>query len=432
MLARARAAGVTRLPHDRDRRRDLRGRRRPRRRRARRVRRGRHPSARRRARRTRRRSADRGARAGAQGRRDRRDRARLLPRSLAAAPSSGQRSSRSSRWRGPSGSPCSSIAGRRTRTCSTSAARRGSAAVGGILHCFSGDLEVARRGARPRAPDLDRGAGDLPERATARGGRARPPARSPRRRDGLPVPAAPAVAGSAQRAGVPPGHGRARGRAPGRAARDGRRRHDGERAPASSAPVRVPGRRRGSPGMTGPRAGLWRREIRRVLGGALNVTAARLMNLGRGGRPAPPALDLAAYRGLPAPTPLDTARLLAGRSNRERARLTEALLARGRPSGRPPPLPDRRGRGRQPVRGPRAGAPDAPPRRPPRRRPRQPGRQRQRGGAWAPRRARDPAGRRSAAPAAGAPGVLRRRGARHAGLARPRAAEPLSGTSWAC
>ncbi len=78
--------------------------------------------------------------------------------------------------------------------------------------------------------------------------------------------------------------------------------------------------------MTGRPASLWQREIRRVLGGALNVTTARLMNLGRGRRAAPPTLDLATYRRLGAPTPLDTARLLAGRPNRERARLTEALL----------------------------------------------------------------------------------------------------------
>jgi aminopeptidase YwaD len=72
----------------------------------------------------------------------------------------------------------------------------------------------------------------------------------------------------------------------------------------------------------------WRRELRRVVGGALNVTTARFMNLGRE-RPAGPALELSAYRALPAPTPLDTAQLLAGRPNRERARLTEALLREG-------------------------------------------------------------------------------------------------------
>lgn len=80
----------------------------------------------------------------------------------------------------------------------------------------------------------------------------------------------------------------------------------------------------------------WRRELRRVVGGALNVTAARLMNRGRG-RSAPPLLDLAAYRALPGPTPRDTACLLAGRSNRERARLTEAALhAAGLPVHRQP------------------------------------------------------------------------------------------------
>jgi hypothetical protein len=85
------------------------------------------------------------------------------------------------------------------------------------------------------------------------------------------------------------------------------------------------------------RARRWRRALRRVVGGALNVTAARLMNRRRGQLVAPPALDLAAYRRLPAPAPLDTARLLAGRSNRERAQLTEALLhAAGLPVYRHP------------------------------------------------------------------------------------------------
>jgi hypothetical protein len=72
------------------------------------------------------------------------------------------------------------------------------------------------------------------------------------------------------------------------------------------------------------------------VGGALNVTAARLMNRGRR-RPPTPALDLAAYRALPAPTPRDVADLLAWRSNRERARLTEAVLgAAGLPVRRHP------------------------------------------------------------------------------------------------
>jgi hypothetical protein len=80
---------------------------------------------------------------------------------------------------------------------------------------------------------------------------------------------------------------------------------------------------------------LWRRELRRALGGAINLLAARLLNL-RQPR-AGPALSLADYRALPAPTPLDTARLLAGRGNGERARLVEALLeARGVPVTRVP------------------------------------------------------------------------------------------------
>jgi hypothetical protein len=81
--------------------------------------------------------------------------------------------------------------------------------------------------------------------------------------------------------------------------------------------------------MTQPRAGLWRRELRRVLGGALNVTTARIMNSRRGRRLAPPALDLAGYGRIVDPTALDTVRLLAGRSNRERAQLTEAILRAG-------------------------------------------------------------------------------------------------------
>jgi hypothetical protein len=87
--------------------------------------------------------------------------------------------------------------------------------------------------------------------------------------------------------------------------------------------------------MSPDRPGRWRRELRRVVGGALNVTAARLMN--RRGRLAPPGLDLAAYRALAAPTPRDTAYLLAGRSNPERAQLTEAVLqAVGLPVHRQP------------------------------------------------------------------------------------------------
>jgi hypothetical protein len=76
---------------------------------------------------------------------------------------------------------------------------------------------------------------------------------------------------------------------------------------------------------------LWRRELRRTVGGAINRTAARLMNLRRRG-PITPPLDLDAYRALAAPTPLDTARLLAGRRNAERARVLEtALRARSVP-----------------------------------------------------------------------------------------------------
>jgi hypothetical protein len=69
----------------------------------------------------------------------------------------------------------------------------------------------------------------------------------------------------------------------------------------------------------------WRRKARRVVGGAINVWVARVMNARRRG-PAVTPLGLEAYRALAAPTALDTARLLAGRSNPERARLVETVL----------------------------------------------------------------------------------------------------------
>jgi hypothetical protein len=76
----------------------------------------------------------------------------------------------------------------------------------------------------------------------------------------------------------------------------------------------------------------WRRKARRVVGGALNVLVARVMNARRRG-PAVTPLGLEAYRALGAPTALDTARLLAGRTNPERARLLETVLEG---SGLPP------------------------------------------------------------------------------------------------
>ena len=80
-----------------------------------------------------------------------------------------------------------------------------------------------------------------------------------------------------------------------------------------------------------PLRGLWRRELRRALGGTLNVLAAQLLNLRQRGRSVTP-FSFEGYGALAAPGPLDTARLLAGRSNRERARLVEAILrARGVP-----------------------------------------------------------------------------------------------------
>lgn len=79
-----------------------------------------------------------------------------------------------------------------------------------------------------------------------------------------------------------------------------------------------------------------RRGLRRAVGGALNVLAARLTNLGARAAPVRP-LALEAYRALAAPTPLDTARLLAGRPNRARARVLETILrARGHPVARLP------------------------------------------------------------------------------------------------
>ena len=201
-------------------------------------------------------------------------------------------------------------------------------AVGGIMHCFSGDLEVARRcldlgllisiagpvtypNARRlaevvRALPLDRLVVEtdcpyLPPQPW-RGQRNEPaylPATAARVAEllGQPVAtvAAATTANAARLLGLP---GLSAGEAP-------------------------------AAGMNRPRAGLWRRELRRVLGGALNVTTARIMNRRRGTRLPPPALELAPYLSLPAPTALDTVRLLAGRSNRERGQLTEAILHAG-------------------------------------------------------------------------------------------------------
>jgi hypothetical protein len=72
------------------------------------------------------------------------------------------------------------------------------------------------------------------------------------------------------------------------------------------------------------------------VGGAANVLAARLMNRRAAGA-AVQALSLDAYTALRAPGALDTARLLAGRPNAERARLVEAVLrARGAAIAREP------------------------------------------------------------------------------------------------
>lgn len=78
------------------------------------------------------------------------------------------------------------------------------------------------------------------------------------------------------------------------------------------------------------------RDLRLFLGGALNVGAARLLNAARPGAPARP-LPLEAYLALSDPAPLDTVRLLAGRSNRDRlATLRRLLDARGLPYARLP------------------------------------------------------------------------------------------------
>jgi len=62
-----------------------------------------------------------------------------------------------------------------------------------------------------------------------------------------------------------------------------------------------------------------------MVGGVLNVGAARVLNRGRGALP--PALTLEAFQALPAARPLDVARLLAGRPNSDRARVLETVLA---------------------------------------------------------------------------------------------------------
>jgi len=78
------------------------------------------------------------------------------------------------------------------------------------------------------------------------------------------------------------------------------------------------------------------RGLRRVLGGALNVSVARVLNARRPGVGVTP-LALEAYRALANPAPLDTARLLCGRANADRARVLEAVLQeRGVPLTRLP------------------------------------------------------------------------------------------------
>lgn len=92
--------------------------------------------------------------------------------------------------------------------------------------------------------------------------------------------------------------------------------------PPGAVPPTAPSEPAGGP------AAPWGRSLRRVLGGALNVLVARVMNV-RGQRAPVSPLPLERYRALAAPAPLDTVRLLAGRANAERARVLEAVL-RGR------------------------------------------------------------------------------------------------------
>src|SRR4029079_6355647 len=117
--------------------------------------------------------------------------------------------------------------------------------------------------------------------------------------------------------------------------RGGRGRDHGERGPAPrAAPARAGVRGRGP---VTQRPGLWRRAFRRVPRRALYVTTARFMNRRRGRPPVEPRLNLAGFRALPAPTPRDFAELLAYRSNRDRAWLTEPVLrAAGLPVAREP------------------------------------------------------------------------------------------------
>src|SRR5581483_4204654 len=201
-----------------------------------------------------------------------------------------------------------------------------------------GRCRDGRAGPGARTGPLDRGAGHVPARGPPGRGGPGGPARRAGARDRLPVSAAPAVAGSPQRTRVPRrdcGPGERAPRAP--RGRAGARDHaDGLPGPGASAPARPAAGGVASVRARGGRPPAWRREVRRAVGGALNVAAARLLNLGRG-RPAAPALELESYLRLRAPAPLDLARLLAGRPNRERARVTEAVLrAAGLPVVRQP------------------------------------------------------------------------------------------------
>ena len=62
-----------------------------------------------------------------------------------------------------------------------------------------------------------------------------------------------------------------------------------------------------------------------MVGGVLNVGTAWVLNRGRGGFA--PALTPDAFRALPTVRPLDAAWLLAGRTNPDRARVLEIVIA---------------------------------------------------------------------------------------------------------
>ena len=245
----------------------------------------------------------------------------------------------------------------------------------------------------------------------------------PRGRDRLPVPASAALAGPAERAGLPRDHRRPGRRAVRRRAGGGRREHDADGLRTARRP------RAGRSLMAPPGPG-WRRKARRVVGGAINVLGGP-----RDERPPPRSgRDAARARGLSGPGRAHRARHRppAGGPVEPGARAAAGDGARReRSPGDPPSLPDRGGRRRQPRRRHRSRRSRPAPRRPSRRGPGKPRGQRQCRSGRHPARPRGAAARAPAPAAHGAAGVLRRRGARHAGLARAtsaaRRSRPCSG-----